>query len=146
MRLTLLRAPNSPDPKADLGRHRFACAIVPGADTRAALAEAHALNLPLRAMAAGGGGAEPLVSVDNPDVVVECVKLADDRSGDMVVRLYESRGGRASARLGVGFPVAEALVTDLLERPDTPLAAPFDLTLRPFQILTLRLTPGSSDG
>jgi len=146
VRLTLLRAPNSPDPQADLGRHRFAYAIVPGADTRAALAEAHALNLPLRATAAGGGSVEPLVSVDNPDVVVECVKLADDRSGDVVVRLYESRGGRASARLGVGFPVAEASVADLLERPISPLAAPFDLTLRPFQILTLRLTPGSSDG
>ncbi|ACU70516.1 glycoside hydrolase family 38 [Catenulispora acidiphila DSM 44928] len=148
VRLTLLRAPNSPDPQADLGRHRFAYAVVPGADTRAALAEAHALNLPLRATAAGGSG-QSLVTVDNPDVVVECVKLADDRSGDIVVRLYESRSGRAETRLGFGFPVAEASITDLLERPDTPLtidADAVDLTLRPFQILTLRLTPGSSDG
>jgi alpha-mannosidase len=153
VRLTLLRAPNSPDPQADLGRHRFAYAIVPGADTRAALAEAHALNLPLRPVAAAlrtpATDSCPLVAVDNPDVVVECVKLADDRSGDVVVRLYESRGGRASTRLGLGFPVAEASVTDLLERPDTPLAIEADalgLTLRPFQILTLRLTPGRSDG
>jgi hypothetical protein len=42
--------------------------------------------------------------------------------------------------------VAEVSVTDLLERPTGQLTAPFDLTLRPFQILTLRLTPGSSDG
>ncbi|MEY9935229.1 alpha-mannosidase [Catenulispora sp. GP43] len=161
VRLTLLRAPNSPDPQSDLGRHCFAYAVVPGADTRAALAEAHALNLPLRPAAASGDGMGTLealeapgalvalgalVAVDNPDVVVECVKLADDRSGDVVVRLYESRGGRATTRLGVGFPVAEASVTDLLERPDTPLAVPFDLTLRPFQILTVRLTRGHSDG
>ena len=33
----------------------------------------------------------------NPGVVVEAVKLADDRSGDVIVRLYESRGARAEA-------------------------------------------------
>ncbi len=150
VRLTLLRAPNSPDPKADLGRHRFGYAVVPGADTRDALAEAHSLNLPLRP-APAGAGARPLVSVDNPDIVVECVKLADDQSGDVVVRLYESRGGRASGRLTAGFPLATAQVTDLLERPvaDGGLEAAdgaFDLTLRAFQILTLRLTPGTVDG
>ena len=150
VRLTLLRAPNSPDPKADLGRHRFGYAVVPGADTRDALAEAHSLNLPLRP-APAGAGARPLVSVDNPDVVVECVKLADDQSGDVVVRLYESRGGRASGRLTAGFPLAAAQVTDLLERPvaDGGLEAAdgaLDLTLRAFQILTLRLTPGTVDG
>ncbi|MEY9863435.1 alpha-mannosidase [Catenulispora sp. GAS73] len=149
VRLTLLRAPNSPDPQADLGQHRFSYAVVPGADTRAALAEAHALNLPLRAVPAAGDSARPLVTVDNPDVVVEAVKLADDHSGDVVVRLYESRGGRAAARLAAGFPVAAASVTDLLERPTDPATVEdggLGLTLRPFQILTLRLTPGSSNG
>ncbi|HEX4788804.1 MAG TPA: glycoside hydrolase family 38 C-terminal domain-containing protein [Actinospica sp.] len=149
VRLTLLRAPNSPDPQSDLGRHRFGYALVPGADTRGALAEAQALNLPLRPAPAGAGH-RPLVAVDNPDVVVECVKLADDRSGDLVVRLYEARGGRAGALLTTGFPLARAQVTDLLERPiggQEPDSAgdALDLTLRPFQILTLRLTPGTVD-
>ena len=49
------------------------------------------------------------------------MKLADDRTGDVVVRLYESRGGRAEARLSAGFPVASGSVTDLLERPESPL-------------------------
>ncbi|MEY9962450.1 alpha-mannosidase [Streptacidiphilus sp. MAP12-16] len=147
LRLTLLRAPNSPDPQSDLGRHRFSYAVVPGAGTREALAQAHALNLPLRP-APAAGGARPLVAVDNPNVVVECVKLADDRSGDVIVRLYESCGGRASTRLSVGFPVAGAAVTDLLERPTAPSQlhdGTLDLTLRPFQILTLRLTPGTAN-
>ena len=142
VRLTLLRAPNSPDPKADLGRHRFSYAVVPGADTRDALAEAHALNLPLRPAPAGAAPL-PLVSVDNPNVVVESVKLADDRSGDVVVRLYEARGGRANARVTTGFEPAVAQVTDLLERPTGRLEAgaggALELTLRPFQIVTLRL-------
>jgi alpha-mannosidase len=147
VRLTLLRAPNSPDPKADLGRHRFTYAVVPGADTREALAQAHALNLPLRP--ASNGGTRPLVVVDNPDVVVECVKLADDRSGDVVVRLYEARGGQAEARLGIGFPLERAEETNLLEKPTGPIPVQgnaIQLTLRPFQIRTLRLTPGKADG
>ena len=147
VRLTLLRAPNSPDPKADLGRHRFTYAVVPGADTREALAQAHALNLPLRP--ASSGDTRPLVVVDNPDVVVECVKLADDRSGDVVVRLYEARGGRAEARLGIGFPLERAEETNLLEKPTGPIPVQgnaIELTLRPFEIRTLRLTSGKADG
>ena len=147
VRLTLLRAPNSPDPQSDLGRHRFGYAVVPGADTREALAQAHAINLPLRPTAAQGDP-RPLVVVDSPDVVVESVKLADDSSGDVVVRLYEARGGRASTLLHAGFPLARASVADLLERPTEALRpedATLGLTLRPFQILTLRLSPGTVD-
>ena len=87
------------------------------------------------------------MAVDNQAVVIEAVKLADDRSGDVVVRLYESRGGRASARLTAGFPVGTATATDLLERPlagagPLPVAdgGTVELSFRPFEIRTLRLT------
>ncbi|MFD5815843.1 alpha-mannosidase [Streptomyces sp. NPDC127038] len=137
VRLTLLRAPHSPDPETDLGTHRFTYALLPGAGVGDAVAEGLALNLPLRRAAVPALG--PLVSVDDPAVTVESVKLAEDRGGDVVVRLYESRGGRARARLTAGFPVARAEVTDLLERPLHE--APPEIELRPFQILTLRLRP-----
>ena len=83
--------------------------------------------------------------MDGDAVVVEAVKLADDRTGDVVVRLYESRGGRAVTRLRTGFPLARAYHTDLLERSlstedvtlDADRAVP--VALRPFQVLTLRL-------
>ncbi len=77
---------------------------------------------------------------------MESVKLADDRSGDVVVRLYESRGGRASGTLTAGFPLGRAQVTDLLERPGAQGAeavtaeGSIAVDLRPFQILTLRLS------
>ncbi|MBM9507230.1 alpha-mannosidase [Actinacidiphila acididurans] len=143
VRLSLLRAPHSPDPQADRGSHSFSYALVAGADIGDAVAAGYALNLPLRPAGDAPAGGAPLVSVDNPDVVVEAVKLADDRSGDVVVRLYESRGGAARAALRTDFPVAAAEVTDLLENPDQDLPAEpdgsFPLALRPFQILTLRL-------
>jgi alpha-mannosidase len=143
--LSLLRAPRSPDPRADQGTHRFRYALLPGADIAAAVAEGYALNLPLRVAAGRGEPPAPLVTVDGPGATVEAVKLADDRSGDLIVRLYESLGGRAAAVLRPGFPHARAELTDLLERP-LPVPMPvvgddggIPLTLRPFQILTLRL-------
>ncbi|ANP50700.1 alpha-mannosidase [Streptomyces griseochromogenes] len=142
VRLSLVRAPRVPDPGADQGRHRFTYSLLPGAEIADAVAEGYALNLPLR-VAGAAGAPEPVVSVDGEGVTVEAVKLADDRSGDVVVRLYESRGGRAGGVLRTGFPLAGALVTDLLERPledvDTAADGTVSVALRPFQILTLRL-------
>lgn len=144
VRLSLLRAAHSPDPHADRGPQHFRHTVRPGAGVGDAVAEGYALNLPLRPGPAAGP-VEPLVSVggpDGPDVVVEAVKLADDRSGDVVVRLYESRGGRARTTLTAGFPVAAVHETDLLEDPLAVRAhagRSVALTLRPFQILTLRL-------
>ncbi|MFF3748845.1 alpha-mannosidase [Streptomyces sp. NPDC002018] len=142
VRLTLLRAPHSPDPETDLGTHRFTYALLPGTSQEETVREGLALNLPLRVAAAPEQ--VPLVQVDHPAVTVEAVKLAEDRSGDVVVRLYESAGGRADATLRVGFPVVGARVTDLLERPLHDAETDEEglrLRLRPFQILTLRLTP-----
>ncbi|QNA75949.1 alpha-mannosidase [Streptomyces sp. So13.3] len=146
VRLTLLRAPHSPDPETDQGTHRFTYALLPGAGTGDAVAEGLALNLPLRI--AGAPAVPSLVSADHPSITVEAVKLADDRSGDVVVRLYESRGGRVAGTLSTAFPVADATVTDLLERPLRAAERAGDggvaLELRPFQILTLRLRPARS--
>ncbi|MFI0719595.1 alpha-mannosidase [Streptomyces sp. NPDC021224] len=143
LRLSLLRSPHSPDPQADRGRHSFGYALVVGAGVGDAVAAGYAFNLPLRPAGAAPAGGPALVTVDNPDITVETVKLADDRSGDVVVRLYESRGGAARGVLHTGFALAGAEVTDLLENPLEPVAAGADgglpLELRPFQILTLRL-------
>ncbi|GAA2300589.1 alpha-mannosidase [Streptomyces violaceusniger] len=147
VRLSLVRAPRVPDPEADQGKHRFTYALLPGATVEDAIAEGYALNLPLRVGSAAP--AAPVITSDHPAVTVEAVKLADDGSGDVVVRLYESLGGRARAVLRTGFPLGGAQVTDLLERPPAERAAEVSaagedqlaVTLRPFQILTVRLTP-----
>ncbi|GIJ69780.1 alpha-mannosidase [Virgisporangium ochraceum] len=145
VRLSLLRAPRFPDPETDQGEHRFRYALVPGATIGDAVRAGYRINLPARRQP-GNAVVEPLVAVDNDAVVVEAVKLADDGSGDVVVRLYEALGGRASARLTVDFPLAAAAETDLLERVLTPSAregGTVAITLRPFQVVTLRLTPGN---
>jgi alpha-mannosidase len=143
VRLSLLRAPRSPDPVADQGRHRLRYSLVPGVDIVDAVREGYALNLPVRTVRGSGAGVAPLVTVDNDGVVVESVKLADDQSGDVVVRLYEARGARARAQVGTGFEHGAVQAVDLLERPRNEAGVVADgdavvLNLRPFQIVTLR--------
>ncbi|CAM4309629.1 alpha-mannosidase [Nocardiopsis rhodophaea] len=144
VRLSLLRAPRFPDPRTDHGVHRFSYALVPGAEVGDAVREGYRINLPERAVP-GDGDVSPLVAVDHPGVVVEAVKLAEDHSGDVVVRMYESRGARARAEVAFGFDAGRVTRVDLLERrlADAPepeeTAAGVRLALRPFEIVTLRV-------
>ncbi|MET8830680.1 glycoside hydrolase family 38 C-terminal domain-containing protein [Streptomyces sp. NPDC004610] len=144
VRVSLLRAPRFPDPETDQGVHRFRHALVVGATIGDAVREGWRINQPERALT-GAGEVAPLVSADRDAVVVTAVKLADDGSGDVVVRFHEAHGGRARATLTAGFEIAGVEVTDLLERPLADPPAPeadgrlIPVRLRPFELVTLRL-------
>ncbi|GAA2545088.1 MULTISPECIES: alpha-mannosidase [Streptomyces] len=144
VRVSLLRAPRFPDPETDQGVHRFRHALVPGAGIGDAVREGWRINLPQRRLT-GAGEVAPLVTVDQECVVVTAVKLADDGSGDVVIRFHEAHGGRARATLTTGFAAADVQVTDLLERPLADTEPPglddgrIRVRLRPFELMTLRL-------
>ena len=149
VRLSLLRAPQSPDPRADLGVHRMRYALVPGAGIADAVREGYRVNLPLRVLRGSGEPVEPLVAVDGDGVLVEAVKLADDGSGDVVVRLYEALGRRCAVRVRATFEHSGACAVDLLERPlptdgvvDDGPDGGVSLALRPFQVVTPRCARG----
>ncbi|MEJ3653580.1 glycoside hydrolase family 38 C-terminal domain-containing protein [Actinomycetes bacterium KLBMP 9759] len=142
VRLSLLRAPRYPDPETDQGLHTLRYALVPGVGLDGATREGFRINLPPRRVT-GSSAVAPLVTSDHDGIVVSAVKLADDGSGDVVVRVYESLGARAQGSLALGFDAASVVVTDLLERPlddEAPTlgGGTVQLALRPFQILTLR--------
>ncbi|WP_346960607.1 glycoside hydrolase family 38 C-terminal domain-containing protein [uncultured Arthrobacter sp.] len=143
VRVSLLRAPKFPDPDADRGLHELTVTVRPGASIADAVEEGYRTNLAPRVVR-GAHGVEPLVTVSNPGLVVEAVKLAEDGSGDVVVRLYESLGERSSGTVAANFDCSGVRTVDLLERPaDAPgvTAGPGGtarLTLRPFQLVTLR--------
>jgi alpha-mannosidase len=146
VRLSLLKSPLYPDPTADSGVHRFAVVLVPGAEISDAVREGYEANLPERVVR-GAKDIEPLVEVSGASLVVEAVKLAADGSGDVVVRLYESNGGRAEGEAVAGFACSAVEAVDLLERPLVP-GAPSPLVgvsggaarlrVRPFELVTLR--------
>ncbi|MDJ0335548.1 glycoside hydrolase family 38 C-terminal domain-containing protein [Salinibacterium sp. G-O1] len=145
VRLSLLRAPLFPDPECDQGVHTFVVSIRAGAGIPEAVEEGYRLNLPLRTIR-GSGAPAPLIAVDKPGVVVEAVKLADDRSGDVIVRLYEAHGSRTSTTLSTEFGWTSVTETDLLERAIDQSAvssnteSTVSLSLRPFQLVTLRFS------
>ncbi len=144
VRFSMLRAPRFPDPRTDLGVQQMRFALAFGADPARATELGWTVNVPARP--ARGAELAPLVTSSDPRVLISAVKLADDRSGDLIVRVYESSGGRASTELTVDLPVASVRAADLLERPGDPVAhsatddgVSVGLTLRPFQVQTLRI-------
>ncbi|HTJ33202.1 MAG TPA: glycoside hydrolase family 38 C-terminal domain-containing protein [Dactylosporangium sp.] len=167
VRVSLVRAPKFPDPRTDQGTHRFRHVLVPGAAIADAVREGYRVNQPERRVA-GDRAVAPLVRLDHDAVVVSALKLADDGSGDVVVRCYEAHGARTAARLTPGFDHSGVTVCDLLERPlgaaDPAVLAvtavrdgaavdsgegaaeggqgAVDLRLRPFQLVTLRFRRG----
>jgi alpha-mannosidase len=146
MRLTVLRAPRFPDPFADRGRQKIEWSvmltegnpIVHGIEQ-----EASRIAHPLR-IVDGIPQVTPFhVDVDIEGVMVSALKPADDDSGDLIIRLWETTGGRAHGALSVpGFAVVSDC--DALEVPSGDAWRTTDgaiqLTLEAFQIRTLRLS------
>lgn len=114
VRLSLLRAPRFPDPETDQGIQSHRYGLVIGADIAAATEAGALLNSAQRTLN-GAHGVAPLVTVEGGGIVLSSVKLAGDRSGDLVVRVYESLGRRASGTVNVHHPVESASAISLLE-------------------------------
>ncbi len=142
VRFSLLRSPKFPDPEADQGRHSLNFKIRPAATIEDAVSLGYELNYPAREVQ-GNRPVEPLVSSSAPQVLVETVKLAEDGSGDLIVRLYESTGGRADSRIAFAGVAKKIWLTDFLELPTSAeqvSGGSIDLQFRPFQVITLRLS------
>lgn len=162
MRLSLLRAPKAPDAHADMGRHVMKWAIMPhmgtlGSDT---IRAAHNFNNPMS-----------LVSVltDRPEhdlfnaislsgdksLVLDCVKRGEDdqdvstdnlptRKGQSVIlRMYESLGGKSRGSISTSLSVKKAYKTNILEddleEVKMSSKGKLDIELRPFEVATYRL-------
>ncbi len=141
LRLSLLRAPKSPDPNADMGRHELAYALLPhtgGWREAGVLAEAIRFNAPLR-WRPGVSALPSFAAVDDPSIVLDTIKRAED-SDALLLRLYEAHGARGIARLSLATPFTEARRANLLEDPGTPLAVrgpTVDVPYGPHEIVTI---------
>jgi alpha-mannosidase len=165
MRLSLLRGTTAPDPQADRGEHRFVYSLLPHAGpwNETTIAAAYALNDPLivtqgqRDMEAENNSQLAtrnsqfairnsqlaLISVAQPNIVVETIKQAEDGNG-IIVRFYESQRRRGSITLTAGFDLAKAWHTNLLEENQAalePSGNQVTLFVKPYEIVNLRLVP-----
>ncbi|MCE0483162.1 MAG: alpha-mannosidase [Methylacidiphilales bacterium] len=148
LRLSLLRSTKLPDPQADMGKHRFRYALFPhegGPQLGGVISEAAAFNQPLQTFATS---AEPqsrsYFSVDNPAVVLDTVKQAED-SKHLILRFYEAHGAHQTAMLTSLLNLKKAAITNLLEQTEPKAAAlkctnnRIQLKLRPFELMTLKI-------
>jgi alpha-mannosidase len=152
MRITLLRSPSMPDPMADFGEHQFIYSLYPHAGSwkEETQREAYLLNDPIIRYQAKAeisssdrlpSALQPLFAAASPNVIIETVKRAEDGNG-VIVRLYESQRRRGPVQIRAGFGIQSAWETNLLEENESQLSVENDtihLTLRPFQIMTIRL-------
>ena len=142
VRFSLLRSPRFPDPRSDQGSHEMRFRIRPGATIQDAVELGYQLAFPAREVI-GNQQVAALVRSDSPQVIIDTVKLAEDQSKDLIVRIYESIGARANCRISLAGTAERITLTNLLEQ-DLPNSAPtsgalIDLELRPFQVITLRI-------
>ena len=89
-----------------------------------------------------------VVDLAGAGVEIDAVKLADDGSGDLVVRLHEHRGARQRVTLRVPWAIGSAWRCNLLEERDAGFEVSdgvLAFTLRPFELVTLRLSPRRRD-
>ncbi len=140
LRISLLRAPKSPDPEADMGRHEFAYAVLPHAGgwrEAGVVAEGVRFNAPLR----WGADLPQLAAVDDANLVLDTIKRAED-SDALVLRLYEAHGARGTARVKLGVPFRAARRASLLEDDGEPLAVDGDaiaVPYGPYEIVTVKV-------
>ena len=75
-------------------------------------------------------------------VYIDTVKPAEDGSGDVILRLYESKRGDTACNLSVDLPVQAAWLCDMLENKLEALPisdGEIALRFHPFEVETIRL-------
>ena len=146
LNLTLLKSSLAPDMTADKGTQTFTYALYAwnGSFTDSGVVrEAYDLNVPaLTLTGSAGDAAVSLFSLDQPNIVIEAVKPAEDGSPSIVLRLYEAMHAATRCTLSTTLPVQSAAQTDMLENNPAALAlsgGSIALDFRPFEIKTVRL-------
>ena len=89
-----------------MGRHEFAYALMPHAGGWREAGVVARLCASTR-RSAGRAAIEPFAAVDDPNVVLDTIKRAED-SEAIVLRLYEAHGARGIARVRLGVPFTSA--------------------------------------
>jgi alpha-mannosidase len=167
MRLSLLRAPKAPDAHADMGRHNIRYAILPHAgalDDRTVRAGFN-FNNPLVAEKAGpkalaANAIFKTLSIKGaPSLILDVIKRGEDdhdvsydgvstRPGkSVIIRVYESLGGKARGSIETSLPVKSAFKCNILEDDEhsgldiesVDGGSTIKIELRAFEVATFRL-------
>ncbi|NEP19829.1 MAG: hypothetical protein F6J97_23575 [Leptolyngbya sp. SIO4C1] len=142
LRLTLLKAPLWPDPKADRGQHHFTYAIYPHrGNWQQTPQQASALSLPLTTRTPetqarnqlAAPAARSFLQLSPANLVLAAFKPAEDSADEFILRAYDAsgQGGQLVQSNALGLAIAQPV--NLLEQPVSSCPN------RPYQIHTYRL-------
>ncbi len=161
--VSLIRSPKHPDPNADQGSHTFTISLMPhDGNWRAAsvIHQSELLRSPVLAAYAPASSTPssdaatnaraPFTIAGGASVSITAFKHAEG-SDNLILRLHESHGSHGPCTIRWHIPISAVVVTDLLERTHAQGSTPAHVgithnddttsfTLRPFQIITLRIT------
>ena len=161
LELTLLRASASPEMRADNKVHHFTYAFTAWEGSfmdSDVVRQGYELNVKPY-VAAGSGQDFSLLSIDRGNIILDTMKPAEDGSGDLILRLYESKKAAVTARiqfspelLGAGSalnggedcaPDCHVYACDMLENVTEELPVTdgaLVLSFHPFEIKTIRIS------
>ncbi|HIV91412.1 MAG TPA: alpha-mannosidase [Candidatus Eisenbergiella stercoravium] len=161
LELTLLRASASPEMRADNKVHHFTYAFTAWEGSfmdSDVVRQGYELNVKPY-VAAGSGQDFSLLSIDRGNIILDIMKPAEDGSGDLILRLYESKKAAVTARiqfspelLGAGSalnggedcaPDCHVYACDMLENVTEELPVTdgaLVLSFHPFEIKTIRIS------
>ena len=147
MAITLIKSGIEPNPTTDQEEHYFTYALYPHKENwrqGGTVKEAYQLNQPAYAINGGTFGKETsLIGVDQENVMIETIKLAEDGNG-MIVRMYEFDNSLTKAHITLedADKVKYIEECNLIEEKITqiqPAGDGFDIMIKPYEIKTYRI-------
>lgn len=150
LELTLLRAGACPEMRADNRVHTFTYGITiweGDFHNSRIVCQGYEINEPPLILS-GTGEPFSLASVDKGHIMIDAVKLAEDGSGDLILRIYEAEKWRDQAVLTIGIPVEGAWECNMLEHKKQELNVndrKISLDFHGFEVKTLRIARKRSD-
>jgi alpha-mannosidase len=149
LRLSLLRSPEYPDPRADEGHHEFTYSVYPhGGGWKDALTirQGYELNYKFIPLAVGNhqGTLPPehsFLQVKSDNVIVTALKKAEDQDA-LILRFYEWAGKTGDAIFQLPAGAQSATETDLMEKPIGNAAisnSALTVATKPYEIKTVKV-------
>ena len=144
LELTLLRASATPEMRADNEIHTFTYAFTAWEGSFAqcdVVRQGYELNVK-PPVTVGSRKCFSAVSIEKENVILDTMKPAEDGSGDIILRLYDSKKAAVETEVGLQLGVSKAYLCDMLENivgeldiADGKITLPF----RAFEIKTVRI-------
>lgn len=145
LELTLLRGASSPEMRADNREHTFTYAFTAWEGSFAesdVVRQGYELNVPPYVQK-GAAESFSFAQIDKSNIILDTVKPAEDGSGDIILRFYESKKAAVTAGITLNMGDYKAHLCDMLENPQEEIqvdSQQMKVSFRAFEIKTIRIS------